>query len=56
MTKPKFKRGDTVRLKADPTDSWLVLKDRYAGYGFWRYLIGNVHGHEREVREEEIEK
>lgn len=59
---PKFQSGDSVRIKSDPTDSWAVV-ERYAprpevlqalpNERLW--LLCNIHGHERVVRESDIE-
>lgn len=53
---PKFKVGDSVSLKSDPTDAWLVIKVFPAThYPPSSYRIVNPYDHERTVFESEIE-
>jgi hypothetical protein len=58
---PKFKVGDSVTIKKDPLDSWLVIKVRIGLLGMmggrktaWAYEIVNPHSHKRTVFENEI--
>lgn len=46
-----FQVGDSVSLKKDPRDPWLVLKVLTGN----RYKIGNPHGHNKIVHADEIE-